>query len=83
MLGNFSCVLSSADLFSKSSFSKNSFSNTISVSNSLDQHFVGPDLNPNCVCKDYQQTTLADRVKKGVVFRKKNSLTSPLKHFLW
>ena len=36
---------------SKSTFSKNAFSNTISVSNSLDQdqarHFVGPGLGSN------------------------------------
>ena len=34
-------------------FSKKSFRNTIRVSNSLDpdqdQHFVGPDLDPNCL----------------------------------
>ena len=45
--------LSSADLFSKSSFSKNSFTNTKRVSNSLDpdqaRRFVGPDLGPNCL----------------------------------
>ena len=41
-LGNFSCVLSSADYF---------FRNTIRVSNSLDpdQDKVGPDLGPNCL----------------------------------
>ena len=64
MLGNFSCVLSSADLFSNHLFRKNYFSNTISVSNSLDQNFVGPDLNSNCVCKGYQQTTMADKELK-------------------
>ena len=40
-------------IFSKSTFSKNSFRNTFKVSNSLDpdqaQHFVGPDLGPNCL----------------------------------
>ena len=39
--------------FSKSPFSKNSFRNTIRVSNGLvsdqAQHFVGPDLGPNCL----------------------------------
>ena len=44
--------LSSADLFSKSTFSKSSFRNTIRVSNRLDPdqtwHIVGPDLRPNC-----------------------------------
>ena len=38
--------------FLKLTFSKKSFRNTIKVSNSLDpdqaQHFVGPDLGPNC-----------------------------------
>ena len=46
--------LSSADFFFfKSTFPKNSFRNIIRVSNSLDpdqaQHFVGPDLGPNCL----------------------------------
>ena len=45
---------SSAD-FSKLTFLKNSFKNTIRMSNSLDpdqaQHFVGPDLGPNCLQK--------------------------------
>ena len=49
----FQAFLPSADFFSKSTFSKNSFRNTIRVSNSLDpdqaQHFVGPDLGPNCL----------------------------------
>ena len=39
--------------FSESTFSKKSFRNTIRVSNSLDtdqaQHFVWPDLGPNCL----------------------------------
>ena len=39
-------------IFSKSTFLKSSFRNTIRVSNSLAsdqaQHFVGPDLGPNC-----------------------------------
>ena len=37
----------------KSAFSKNYFRNTIGVSNNLypdqAQHFVGPDLGPNCL----------------------------------
>ena len=45
--------LSSAVFCSKLTFSKNSFRNTIRVSNSLDtdqdQHFVCPDLGPNCL----------------------------------
>ena len=39
--------------FSKSTFLKNSFRNTIRLSNSLNtdlaRHFVGPDLDPNCL----------------------------------
>ena len=47
-------LLSSADFFFfKIHFSKNSFRYTIRVSNGLDpdqdQHFVGPDLGPNCL----------------------------------
>ena len=56
MLGNFFIffLLSSAD-FSKFTFSKKIyiFRNFIIVSNSLDpdqdRHFVGPDLDPNCL----------------------------------
>ena len=47
----FGCLL----IFSISTSSKNSFRNTIRVLNSLDQdqaqHFVGPDLGPNCFQK--------------------------------
>ena len=46
-------------------FFQNILSVRLSGSNSLDpdqvRHFVGPDLGPNCVCKDYQQTTLVGR----------------------
>ena len=46
-------------IFKKISFSKNSFRDAIRDSNSLDQdqdqHFVVPDLGPNC--KDHQQIT--------------------------
>ena len=45
--GYFMLFLLSADSFSKFTFSKHSFRNTIRKSNSLDQHFVGPDLGPN------------------------------------
>ena len=59
MLCKFSCFLSYADCFRKSSFR-----NTIKVSKSLDpdqaRHFVGPDLGPNFL-KYYQQTTLVDK----------------------
>ena len=46
-------ILLSPGKFFMSTFSKNSFRNTIRVSNSFDphqaQHFVGPDLGPNCL----------------------------------
>ena len=46
--------------FSKLVFLKNSIRNIIRVANSLDQnqaqHFVGPDLGPNCL-QSYQQMT--------------------------
>ena len=52
-LRNFSCFLSSADFFSKSTFSEKSFRNTIWASNRLDPElswrFVGPDLGPICL----------------------------------
>ena len=55
MLGSFHAFLLSADFFSKSTFSKNYFKNNIRVSNSLDpdqaQHFVRPNLGPNCLQK--------------------------------
>ena len=48
----FHAFLSSADFF-KITFFRKSFRNTIRVSNSLNpdqaQHFVGPDLGPNCL----------------------------------
>ena len=46
-------LLSSAYFCLKLTFSANYFRNTIRVSNSLgpdqDRHFVGPDLEPNCL----------------------------------
>ena len=57
--------------FSKSSFSENSFRNTctIRVSNSLDpdqaRHFVGPDLDPNCLQMLSADDTSRQRVKPG------------------
>ena len=52
MIGNFSCVLWSADFFTKSSYQK-ILSGIPSVSNSLDsdqaQQFVWPNLGPNCL----------------------------------
>ena len=47
------CFIVVCWFFSKSTFSKNYFRNIISVSNSLDpdraRHFVGSDLDPNCL----------------------------------
>ena len=56
--------------FSKSTFLKNYFMNIAWLSNRLDpdqaRHFVGPDLDPICLCKGYEQTTLArHRVKSN------------------
>ena len=59
LLGLF-MILSYAVFFQNELFFRNSFRNTIKVSNSLDpdqaRHFVGPDLDPNCLQK-YQLTT--------------------------
>ena len=58
---------SSADFFTKSTFLKNYFRNTIRVANSLDpdqaQHFVEPDLGPNCLQKLSADDTRRYRVK--------------------
>ena len=74
MLGNFSGVLSSADLFIffKILFKKNGFRNTctIRVSNSLDldqtRHFFGPDLGSNC----FQRLSADDSSKLRHGFQK-------------
>ena len=58
-------------IFSKSSLSENSFRNTctIRVSNSLNpdqaRHFVGPDLDPNCLQMLSADDTSRQRVKPG------------------
>ena len=66
MLGNFHAFLSS-DFFSKLTFSKTAFRNTIRVSNGLDpnqnQHFVNPDLGPNCL-----QRLSANKASKELKF---------------
>ena len=70
--------MSSVDFFSKSTFSKNSFRNTIRVSKSLDpeaQHFVGPDLGPNCLQKLSTDDTM--EIKSN-----KHSLYIPLRCYL-
>ena len=64
---SFYCLcLSSAVFFSKSTVSKISFKNTIRVSNSLGldqaQHFVGPDLGPNCLQGLSADGTSSERV---------------------
>ena len=69
MLSNFSGFLLSADggvvFFSKLMLSKKYFRNTIRVSNCLDpdlaHHFVGPDLDPNCLQR------LADDTSRQIV----------------
>ena len=52
LLGNFACLLSSANLIFRNQLSQNYFRNTIRVSNSLDpdqaRHYVGPDQGSNC-----------------------------------
>ena len=54
-------------LFSRLTFCKKAFRNTIRVSNSLDpdqvQHFVGPDLGPNCLQRLSAEDTSGQRVK--------------------
>ena len=55
MLSNFACfsVVRLVGFFSNSTFLGNSFKSTIRMSSSLDpdqaRHFVGPDLDPNCL----------------------------------
>ena len=65
--GNLQCFLSSADIFSKSTFSKISFRNTTKVSKSLDpdqaRRVVGPDLGPNCLQRLSVGDTSSQRVK--------------------
>ena len=55
-------------------FTKNSFSNTIRVSNSLDQvqalHFVGPALGPNCLKRLSADDNCRQRVKVEVTIGK-------------
>ena len=56
----------SADFF-KINILKNSFGNTIKVSNSLNpdqaRHFVGPDLDPNCLQRLSADDTSKQRVR--------------------
>ena len=76
MLGNFSCVLLSADFFQDLFFRKILSEEILSVSNNLDpyqaQHFIGPDLGPNFLQRLSADATSKHRVKVGVVFRKVN-----------
>ena len=48
----FMLLLSSVDFITKLFLFKNDFRSTISVSNGLIQHFVGPDVGSS-VCKDF------------------------------
>ena len=73
LLGNFHAFLSSADFFSsKSTFLKSSFSDTIRVSSSLNpdqaQHFVGPDLDPNCLLRLSAEDTSRQRINNIFLF---------------
>ena len=64
-------------IFFKSTFSKNSIRIVIRVSNSLDpdqtQHFVGPDLVPNCLQK-LSETTLGGKELTCQYFRPENGV---------
>ena len=72
MLGIFSCFCwPLLTFFLKLAFSNNSFRNTFRVSNSLDpdqeQHFMGPDLGPNCLQKMTKVTASKERVNAQLV----------------
>ena len=54
-MSNFACFLSSVDFFSKSTFFK-----VRSFDPDQAQHFVGPDLGPNCL-----QMLSADDTSRG------------------
>ena len=80
----FCAFLSFAD-FSKSTCSKNSFRNTIRVSNNLyqdqAQHFVGPDLGPNCLQRlSYQHTILVGKALEMNYFK---SCGHSMRLFFW
>ena len=68
--------------FPKLAFSKNSFRNTIRVWNSLDpdqaRHFVGPDLDPNCLQRLSADNTSRQRgeVKYSICSKIFNNLLS-------
>ena len=59
LLGNFSCVLPSADFFQNHQSIK---------------HFVGPDLGPNCLQRLSADDTIRQRVQIGVDFGKENCI---------
>ena len=96
MLGIFSCLLSSNDYLQNQLFSDFFFRNTIRV-NSFDpelaQHFVGHDLDPNCLQRLLAEDTSRPSVnvaamgrtlvKSGSAYRKFNFLISQPKHMLW
>ena len=69
----FHAFLSPADFFFQNQlFLKNSFRNTIRVSNSLDpdqaRHYVGPDLDPNCLQRLSAEGTIWQRVNALTAF---------------
>ena len=70
MRGNFSCFCCHLLIFFKINFfEKKKFRNTIRVSNGFDQvqdqHFVGPDLGPNCL----QKLSEDDKTDASIVVR--------------
>ena len=70
-------LLSSADFFQNKFYHHFFFRNTVRVSNDLDldqdQHFVGPDLGPNCLQKlsagGKSRNKLGKRKKKPSLFQ--------------
>ena len=84
LMGNFACFLLSAD-FSQNLFF-NSFRITIRVSNSLDpdqaQHFVEPDLGPNCLQRLSADDTSRQRYKHQIFISSIiGSMSSQNEHF--
>ena len=74
MLGNFLCFLLSADFFFQNHLFQKILSGIQYLSNSLDpvqaQHFVGPELGPNCLQRLSADATSKQRVKSGRGFWK-------------
>ena len=76
MLGNFSCVSSSADFFFSNHLLEKNISGIQSVSDSLDpdqiRHFVGPYLGSNYLQRLSADHTSESRVNVGLDFGKVN-----------